>query len=307
MSLCLRLGRVAHLPLPTYNFSVLARVIVRFRPPFMSWYSSHRRYSRQDPHQHRQHDRRSASPRTSSTCTNHHNTLREYIVDNPYSRDHAYEDPINFAVDVGDYDDYEAFPYRKPHAFKSESLYDGYHDSGYREASSSQERIEDRPVDRCFYTKDEAAKLHLDGPGNHSQSLIRRDLTPPPPPSSPSPEYIQISKSPSTSLETHTSSSRKLLVLDLNGTLLFRTGAGRRTHQSETLLRTAHPRPYMPSFRQYLFCDETRKWLDVMIWSSAQPHSVQSMVERCFEDEKDEFIAIWARNTLGLSSMDYST
>ena len=47
-------------------------------------------------------------------------------------------------------------------------------------------------------------------------------------------------------------------------------------------LRTAHPRPYLPSFRKYLFAPETQAWLDVMVWSSAQPHSVQGMVDRVF-------------------------
>ena len=60
-----------------------------------------------------------------------------------------------------------------------------------------------------------------------------------------------------------------------------------------------------------------------MIWSSAQPHSVQAMLEKCFptqhkphrgtgerdasKDDKsdDRFIAVWARDTLGLSRFDY--
>ena len=65
-----------------------------------------------------------------------------------------------------------------------------------------------------------------------------------------------------------------------------------------------------------------------MIWSSAQPHSVSDMVGKCFgvdngakvedaaningwysendnENESDDFVAIWARYTLGLSEMQY--
>ena len=63
----------------------------------------------------------------------------------------------------------------------------------------------------------------------------------------------------------------------------------------------------MPAFRQYLFSPETNKWLDVMIWSSAQPHSVNDMVDKCFGGEKEKLVAVWARDTLGLSSDQYST
>ncbi|TEB18645.1 hypothetical protein FA13DRAFT_561873 [Coprinellus micaceus] len=36
-----------------------------------------------------------------------------------------------------------------------------------------------------------------------------------------------------------------------------------------------------------------------MIWSSAQPHSVDDMVGHGFPGKKDELVAIWARDTLG--------
>jgi hypothetical protein len=71
-------------------------------------------------------------------------------------------------------------------------------------------------------------------------------------------------------------------------------------------LRTAHPRPYMSSFTSYRFHATTRSWLDTMIWSSAQLHSVANMVNGCFGDRKDELVAVWARDTLGLEQKDYS-
>ncbi|KAG6838205.1 hypothetical protein C0991_001081, partial [Blastosporella zonata] len=61
----------------------------------------------------------------------------------------------------------------------------------------------------------------------------------------------------------------------------------------------------MPAFREYLFHSSTRAWLDTMVWSSAQPHSVNDMVDKAFESHKDELIAIWARDTLGLEEKDY--
>jgi NLI interacting factor-like phosphatase len=143
----------------------------------------------------------------------------------------------------------------------------------------------------------------------------------PSPSTSPSPSYILESTKPSTPL-TDPSSSRKLLILDLNGTLVFRSphrtkyvrqrpfdNNGHTKLNSDPAasraLRPVHPRPYMSSFTSYLFHPTTRSWLDTMIWSSAQPHSVADMVDRCFGDRKDELVAIWARDTLGLEARDY--
>jgi hypothetical protein len=86
----------------------------------------------------------------------------------------------------------------------------------------------------------------------------------------------------------------------------------------------------MPSFRSYLFDERTRKWLDTMVWSSAQPHSVDDMVGKCFDEDvtagggvlgqgeeelggdgdrkkgRENLVAIWARDTLGLTQGEYS-
>lgn len=62
----------------------------------------------------------------------------------------------------------------------------------------------------------------------------------------------------------------------------------------------------MPTFREYLFHPVTRQWLDTMVWSSAQPHSVDDMVNKAFEQHREGLVAVWARDTLGLSSRDYS-
>ncbi|KAF9650397.1 hypothetical protein BDM02DRAFT_3061523, partial [Thelephora ganbajun] len=136
----------------------------------------------------------------------------------------------------------------------------------------------------------------------------------PPPPQGPSLEYITASDDPS-HLLTDPASSRKLLVLDLNGTLLHRSPhpsknaprypiPGRGDFQPR--LRSVHPRPYLPSFKSYIFHPSNKEWLDIMVWSSAQPHSVHDMVDQCFHDEKHHFVAIWARDTLGLPQHLYS-
>lgn len=114
----------------------------------------------------------------------------------------------------------------------------------------------------------------------------------------PTPAYMAIANSLS-SHRTHPRAPRKLLILDLNGTLLLRPKSRKAKHKA------AHPRPYMPSFRSYLFHEAVKPWLDVMVWSSAQPHNVNKMVEQCFEDRQAELTAVWARDTLGLDTDDY--
>ncbi|KAK0446300.1 hypothetical protein EV421DRAFT_1890124 [Armillaria borealis] len=137
--------------------------------------------------------------------------------------------------------------------------------------------------------------------------------SPPPIPTEPSAEYLELSQQPSTHIDDP-SSSRKLLILDLNGTLLYREGKpqGPRRYRrdrfngsSEPQHRVAHPRPYMGSFRQYLFHPKTLEWLDTMVWSSAQPFNVDHMVDQCFKEEKEKLVAVWARDTLGLTSAQY--
>ena len=137
----------------------------------------------------------------------------------------------------------------------------------------------------------------------------------PPPPQSPSSQYIATSDDPSHSL-TDPTSSRKLLVLDLNGTLLHRSPRASKNAPRYPIsgqegfqprLRSVHPRPYLPSFKSYIFHTSNKEWLDVMVWSSAQPHSVNDMVDKCFRDEKHHFVAVWARDTLGLPQHLYST
>lgn len=126
--------------------------------------------------------------------------------------------------------------------------------------------------------------------------------SPPPKRAEPSDDYLLTSREHSRRLDDPTQ-SRKLLVLDLNGSLLLRSPHSRKAGQSR--LRTVYSRPYLPSFRSYIFHEETKPWLDVMIWSSAQPHSVHDMTDKCFQDRKKELRAIWARDTLGLNQDEY--
>ena len=97
-------------------------------------------------------------------------------------------------------------------------------------------------------------------------------------------------------------SGRKLVVLDLNGSLLLRAKGNRHVWA----------RPYFQSFLGYLFHPTvsnpdhgSKAGLEVMIWSSAQPHSVNFMVDSIFASRKSDLLAIWDRSHFGLTKLQY--
>lgn len=145
----------------------------------------------------------------------------------------------------------------------------------------------------------------------YEESRPRRSSTPPYSRRNmePTDEYLSTSLRPSWRLDDPTE-ARKLLILDLNGSLLLRSGhskrpAWNRYAPTQKNLRTVHPRPYLHAFRSYILHEETKNWLDTMVWSSAQPHSVEDMVEKAFRDRRHELKAVWARDTLGLNQHEY--
>ena len=84
-----------------------------------------------------------------------------------------------------------------------------------------------------------------------------------------------------------------LVILDLNGTVLFRPNKNAKTMIA---------RPYLKPFLQYLFQN-----FKVMVWSSARPDNVKSLVDQALErDLRSMLVATWARDTFGLSSKYYS-
>ncbi|PFH49836.1 hypothetical protein AMATHDRAFT_146666 [Amanita thiersii Skay4041] len=52
----------------------------------------------------------------------------------------------------------------------------------------------------------------------------------------------------------------------------------------------------MPSFRHYLFHDETRSWLDTAVWSSCPSASVSDLVRMCFDSDQEKLLVAWSRN-----------
>ncbi|KKA29039.1 hypothetical protein TD95_002206 [Thielaviopsis punctulata] len=88
---------------------------------------------------------------------------------------------------------------------------------------------------------------------------------------------------------------RILVVLDLNGTLLWRPSRRNPTSFVE--------RPHTRQFLDYLV-----KNFVVVVWSSAQPDNVNHMVNHLFtKKERQQLAAVWGRDKFGLSNKDYSS
>ena len=110
---------------------------------------------------------------------------------------------------------------------------------------------------------------------------------------SPTPSYmITAHEDPAPAL-VHLPNPPILVVLDLNGTLLYRS----KKHHAYISSKHPRPRPYLRQFLEYLFSH-----FHVMIWSSAQPQNVTAMLNATFSPEQRErLVAVWARDTLGLT------
>ncbi|CDR99446.1 uncharacterized protein SPSC_04973 [Sporisorium scitamineum] len=148
-------------------------------------------------------------------------------------------------------------------------------------------------------------------------------------------KYLEQAKQPSRELSEQEALDRKLLVvLDLNGTLVFRgkSGNGRALDSSRAV-----PRPFLFCFLQYCLgisngntatkgkeldatqrphgshfwstngdADNTRVYeprsagkAEVIVWSSAQPFNVDSMVRASFDESvRSQVLRVWARDTL---------
>lgn len=104
----------------------------------------------------------------------------------------------------------------------------------------------------------------------------------------PSQAYLDLVKKESKTLKE----ARKdiLLILDLNGTLVSRNKRN----------KSMFVRPFSQQFFDYVFDNFT-----VMLWSSAQTHSVGYM-SRIFGDRKQKLGLIWDRHSFKLSQRDFN-
>lgn len=100
-----------------------------------------------------------------------------------------------------------------------------------------------------------------------------------------SPEYVSITNLPSSQCAIP---QRHLIILDLNGTLVSKTGK-----------HGMWVRPHYTQFLNYLFSQ-----FNVGVWSSARPHTVNNMCQ-LFGEFKPQLLFMWNRENFGLSTEDY--
>lgn len=108
----------------------------------------------------------------------------------------------------------------------------------------------------------------------------------------PEPSLVYLSRS---KLEPQASREPQniLLVIDLNGTILFRPDRSRSTHFIE--------RPLAQLFLDYVVAQ-----FYVMIWSSARPQNVARMCTVLFKmNARKQLVAEWGRDRFGLTQNDY--
>ncbi|KAI5803211.1 HAD-like domain-containing protein [Geopyxis carbonaria] len=107
----------------------------------------------------------------------------------------------------------------------------------------------------------------------------------------PSPDVLYLEKSLQQCSEL-SEPSQLLIILDLNGALMYRKG-------TKTPPRL---RPHLPEFLDYLFRN-----FNVMVWTSARPENALRLVRAAFTEEQHrKLVAIWARDTLGLNEAQYA-
>lgn len=108
----------------------------------------------------------------------------------------------------------------------------------------------------------------------------------------------------------------RLVVLDLNNTLLLRYKSnGRivaRPYLSSLLAYFVHPSvsatqtsQESPAGARSNDNGESAARYEIMIWSSAQPHSVKRMLAKTFGEHQKSLLAVWDRTHLGLSKQHY--
>lgn len=163
--------------------------------------------------------------------------------------------------------------------------------------------------------------LNTSRPPSQPPQDYRSDPSPPFVIPIPDAEYLKLSEPyiPSNEDRSRSEPPNKLLVLDLNGTLIYRN---KNTGNS----RSSYPRPYLANFLEYLLRVEgegsqtkSGKW-SVFVWSSAQPHNVRGMLESTFDPNhieglwdqgrpnpyaKGRILGVWARDKMGLSAQQY--
>lgn len=104
----------------------------------------------------------------------------------------------------------------------------------------------------------------------------------------PTAEYLRVAEVPPRLLARP---QHLLLVLDLNGTLIYR-----QTASSNYL-----PRPSLKHFLDYCFANHS-----ILVWSSATPPNVLAVCSKIFTpQQRQKILGEWARDTLDLTDAEY--
>ncbi|CEJ81284.1 hypothetical protein VHEMI01422 [[Torrubiella] hemipterigena] len=138
---------------------------------------------------------------------------------------------------------------------------------------------------------------HLQRQREETAKTSKGDNRPRQPPSAesggvpePTDQYLQQAYGPPRPIATP---KKILVIMDLNGTLLY------RPNKKQPF--TFQERPHAKRFLRY--CIDT---FAVAIWSSARPINVHKMVERLLApDLRTRCVVIWGRDKFGLSAEDY--
>ena len=124
---------------------------------------------------------------------------------------------------------------------------------------------------------------------NDSHRTPRQSASPPPAPT-PTQSYIDQTVG---SITTLPSPQPLLVILDLNGTLIFRN----RKRQPGAF----HSRPGAEDFLKYVFSNYT-----VMIYSSARPETIEKILSSLLtQAQLNQLAAVWGRDKLGLTKAQY--
>lgn len=141
----------------------------------------------------------------------------------------------------------------------------------------------------CAIRKRRANKLHSTGAETAPREQKDPKIYLPAP--IPTPEYLMQA---ALQAEVRIPPLRKLVILDLNGTLLYRPNSRKQP-------RRMIARPFLQEFLAYLFDN-----FAVMVWSSAKPDNVKVLVEIGLGQYRHRLLACWGRDTLGLEPKHYS-
>ncbi|EPY53140.1 NLI interacting factor family phosphatase [Schizosaccharomyces cryophilus OY26] len=116
----------------------------------------------------------------------------------------------------------------------------------------------------------------------------------------PKPSQSYLEKVKDKGIETD---DRKLLVLDLNGTLLSRPLKDRSHSSVSSASSNAVPRPGVKNFLKYAFTNYS-----VMVYSSSRRNNVEAMLNCIMNPEQVKSLtACWTRESMGLSTAHFNT